>query len=53
MNNYERMTMMTEKELADFLSDIINCSYCPAREQCINNFCRDAIELWLQAESEG
>lgn len=52
MNNYEKMTIMTEKELAEFLSDIINCSYCPARRECIDNFCRDAIELWLQQESE-
>ena len=53
MNNFEKITMMTEKELAVFLSDIINCSYCPAKSECMKNFCRDAIELWLQAESEG
>lgn len=53
MNNFEKIIKMTEKELAEFLSDIISCPNCPAKKECIALFCRDAIKLWLQQESEG
>jgi len=52
MNNYEKISLMTEKEFVGFLSDVMNCKYCPARDKCTNEFCSVAIEQWLEEQTE-
>lgn len=52
MTNYERITDMTIRELANFLKDIINCKYCPVGSKNCHDFCSNEIERWLDADQK-
>jgi hypothetical protein len=42
---------MTDKQLADFLADVIDCWHCPTYQECTNvKSCDNALMAWLKQE---
>lgn len=53
MTNADKIRSMTDKELADWIAEIIDCWHCPVYDKCCQpKCCNEIIKDWLQQEAE-
>ena len=53
MINADKIRSMTDKELADWIAEIIDCWHCPVYDKCCQpKKCNEIIKDWLQQEAE-
>jgi hypothetical protein len=49
MTKADKIRGMTDEQLADFLTDVIDCWHCPTYQECTNvKSCDNALLAWLQ-----
>ena len=53
MTKADKIRSMTDKELADWIAEIIDCWHCPVYDKCCQpKKCNEIIKDWLQQEAE-
>lgn len=51
MTNADKIRLMTDEQLADFLVDVIDCCRCPTYYECSDvRSCADKLLAWLKQE---
>ena len=49
--NADKIRSMTDEQLADWLTDTIDCWYCPTYQECTSvKSCDNALLAWLKME---
>jgi hypothetical protein len=51
MTNADKIRGMTDEQLTDFLTDVIDCWHCPTYQECTDvQGCDNALLAWLKKE---
>ena len=51
MTNGDKIRGMNDEQLADFLTDVTDCWYCPTYQECTYvKSCDNALVAWLKME---
>ena len=53
MTNFKKLKSMSDKELAQFIRDIVDCVWCPMLGHCgSEDTCTEELLGWLRSEAD-